>query len=116
MLVAVVTLGALLIPPGHLIEPAVPLLHASAQEVELSGDAVIVVLADGVDPLQAAQEMGVEPTHVYQDVFLRPRSTTRSPQGRSLASPRTAECRRKTRSSGTVSCVLACHVILVRRT
>jgi len=70
MLVAVVTLGALLIPPGHLIEPAVPLLHASAEEVELSGDAVIVVLADGVDPLQAAQEMGVEPTHVYQDVFL----------------------------------------------
>ena len=34
-----------------------------------AGEEVIVVLEDGVDPLAAARELGVEPTHVYEDVI-----------------------------------------------
>jgi subtilisin family serine protease len=34
-----------------------------------SGEEVIVVLEDGADPVAAAQELGVEPTHIYEDVF-----------------------------------------------
>ncbi len=82
LLAAVVTLGAL--PTGS----AAPALPVAAQEEELpdeqtgsdeitppseeapvSGEEVIVVLEEGVDPIAAAQELGVEPTHVYRDVF-----------------------------------------------
>ncbi len=34
-----------------------------------TGEEVIVVLEDGADPLAAARELGVEPTHIYKDVI-----------------------------------------------
>ena len=42
---------------------------APSEEPPTSGEEVIVVLEDGVDPLAAARELGVEPTHVYEDVI-----------------------------------------------
>ncbi|MBA2519268.1 MAG: S8 family serine peptidase [Chloroflexia bacterium] len=35
----------------------------------VASDEVIVVLRDGVDPVAAARELGVEPTYIYRDVF-----------------------------------------------
>ena len=42
---------------------------APSEESPTAGEEVIVVLEDGVDPLAAARELGVEPTHVYEDVI-----------------------------------------------
>ena len=39
------------------------------QETPVPGDEVIVVLEEGADPLAAARELGVEPTHIYEDVI-----------------------------------------------
>jgi subtilisin len=70
VLAALVALSAL--PVGS----AAPTFWAAAQEVAppteaapASGEAVIVVLEEGADPLAAAREMGVEPTHVYEDAL-----------------------------------------------
>ena len=70
VLAALVALSAL--PVGS----AAPTLRVAAQEVAppteaapVSGEAVIVVLEEGADPLAAAREMGVEPTHVYEDAL-----------------------------------------------
>src|SRR5215211_7405795 len=47
-----------------------PMLSVTAQEeAPASGEEVIVVLEDGADPIVAAQELGVEPTHIYDGVF-----------------------------------------------
>jgi subtilisin len=58
-LAAVVALSAL--PAGS----AAPFLGVAAQ----GSEEVIVVLEDGADPVAVARELGVEPTHVYYDVF-----------------------------------------------
>lgn len=42
---------------------------APSEEPPVTGEEVIVVLREGVDPLAAARELGVEPTHVYEDVI-----------------------------------------------
>jgi subtilisin len=39
------------------------------EEAPTSGEEVIVVLEEGADPVATAQELGVEPTHIYEDVF-----------------------------------------------
>src|SRR5215207_3390734 len=47
-----------------------PMLSVTAQEeAPASGEEVIVVLEDDADPIVAAQEWGVEPTHIYDGVF-----------------------------------------------
>ncbi|HKG27907.1 MAG TPA: S8 family serine peptidase [Thermomicrobiales bacterium] len=47
-----------------------PMLSVTAQEeAPASGEEVIVVLEDDADPIVAAQELGVEPTHIYDGVF-----------------------------------------------
>jgi subtilisin len=52
------------------IESVAPVLSVAAQEeVPASGEEVIVVLEDDADPIVAAQELGVEPTHIYDGVF-----------------------------------------------
>ena len=48
-------------PPGEEIAPA--------ENPPVSGEEVIVVLEDGADPLAAARELGVEPTHIFEDVI-----------------------------------------------
>jgi subtilisin len=46
------------------------MLSVTAQEeAPASGEEVIVVLEDDADPIVAAQELGVEPTHIYDGVF-----------------------------------------------
>jgi len=46
------------------------MLSVTAQdEPPASGEEVIVVLEDDADPIVAAQELGVEPTHIYDGVF-----------------------------------------------
>jgi subtilisin family serine protease len=39
------------------------------EDAPASGGDVIVVLEDGADPLATARELGVEPTHIYNDIF-----------------------------------------------
>ena len=52
------------------IESVAPVLSVAAQEeAPASGEEVIVVLEDDADPIVAAQELGVEPTHIYDGVF-----------------------------------------------
>jgi subtilisin family serine protease len=47
-----------------------PALSGAAQEeAPASGEEVIVVLEEGADPVATAQELGVEPTHIYEDIF-----------------------------------------------
>jgi subtilisin family serine protease len=38
-------------------------------ETDVAGTDVIVMLEEGTDPVEAAHELGVEPTHIYSDVF-----------------------------------------------
>jgi subtilisin family serine protease len=38
-------------------------------ETDVAGTDVIVMLKEGTDPVEAAHELGVEPTHIYSDVF-----------------------------------------------
>jgi subtilisin family serine protease len=38
-------------------------------ETDTAGTDVIVMLEEGADPVEAAHELGVEPTHIYSDVF-----------------------------------------------
>ena len=40
-----------------------------SEEAPASGEEVIVVLEDGADPVAAAQALGVEPTHIYDEIF-----------------------------------------------
>jgi subtilisin len=63
VLAAVVAVSAL---PGGSIAPA---LSSAAQESPANGEEVIVVLEDGADPIATAQELGVEPTQIYDEVF-----------------------------------------------
>jgi hypothetical protein len=42
---------------------------APTQETPVNGEEVIVVLEKGADPLVAARELGVQPTHIYEDVL-----------------------------------------------
>ncbi len=53
-----------LLPVG----PGGPVVAAPAAQI-VASDEVIVVLRDGVDPVAAARELGVEPTYIYRDVF-----------------------------------------------
>jgi subtilisin len=63
VLAAVVAVSAL---PSGSIAPA---LSSAAQESPANGEEVIVVLEDGADPIATAQELGVEPTQIYDEVF-----------------------------------------------
>ena len=45
-----------------------PAVAAPASQV-LGGGETIYVLRDGVDPVEAARQLGVEPTHIYRHVF-----------------------------------------------
>ena len=85
VLAAVVTLSALPIgssAPAHLVaaqEESVPDEETPSgenpgnsppsEEAPASGEEVIVVLEDGADPVAAAQALGVEPTHIYDEIF-----------------------------------------------
>jgi subtilisin family serine protease len=40
-----------------------------SEETPAGGEEVIVVLEEGADPVATAQELGVEPTHIYKDVL-----------------------------------------------
>ena len=52
--------------PGIATAPAT---QAQEETTEPQGVEAIVVLAEGVDPVAAAQELGVEPTQIYTEVF-----------------------------------------------
>src|SRR5215218_2632853 len=64
MLAAIVAMSAL--PIGS-IAPAPSV--AAQEDAPASGEEVIVVLEEGADPVAAAHELGVEPTHVYDEIF-----------------------------------------------
>jgi subtilisin len=64
VLAAIVAMSAL--PIGS-VAPALSV--AAQEEAPASGEEVIVVLEDGADPIAAAQELGVEPTHIYDEIF-----------------------------------------------
>ena len=63
VLAFVIALSAL---PLALFAPAA---HAQDDQPLAAGSEVIVVLADGEDPVAAAREMGIAVTHIYRHVF-----------------------------------------------
>jgi subtilisin family serine protease len=65
-----VVLAAIVAASALPIGSVAPALSVAAQEeASASGDEVIVVLEDGADPVAAAHELGVEPTHIYDEIF-----------------------------------------------
>jgi subtilisin len=65
-----VVLAAIVAMSSLPIGSVAPVLSVAAQEeAPASGEEVIVVLEDDADPIVAAQELGVEPTHIYDGVF-----------------------------------------------
>src|SRR5829696_8644507 len=98
VLAALVAASAL---PSGSIAPA---LSSAAQESPANGEEVIVVLEDGVDPIATAQELGVEPTQISDEVFTgfaatcpRKHWRRRVPPARSSRSRPTGGCRRRPR-------------------
>ena len=48
---------------------AAPVAAAAPAAQTIAGGETIVVLRDGADPVKAAQQLGVEPTYIYRNVF-----------------------------------------------